>query len=69
YHWKISRSALEAEEQKRLGYQAEVGEHPAHRLIFLDEAACNRHTSKQLKAWAPIGERAMHHDFFIRGVR
>ncbi|KAF8806105.1 hypothetical protein BYT27DRAFT_7224462 [Phlegmacium glaucopus] len=25
-------------------------------LVFLDEAACNRLTSNQLKAWAPIGQ-------------
>ncbi|KAJ7358536.1 hypothetical protein DFH08DRAFT_687040, partial [Mycena albidolilacea] len=28
----------------------------------------NRHTTKQLKIWAPIGERARHLDFFVRVI-
>ncbi|KAK7041106.1 hypothetical protein R3P38DRAFT_346857 [Favolaschia claudopus] len=65
----ISRSALEASPLKRLAYQAAVGIHPARRLVFLDESACNRHTAKRLKAWAPVGERARRLDFFVRGIR
>lgn len=37
--------------------------------MFLDESACNRLTTKRLKAWAPCGERARRRDFFIRGIR
>lgn len=37
--------------------------------MFLDEAACNRLTSNRLKAWAPIGQRARRHDYFVRGQR
>ncbi|KAK6971351.1 hypothetical protein R3P38DRAFT_3242555 [Favolaschia claudopus] len=65
----ISRTALEAEENKRLGFQCEVGQHPPRRLVFLDEAACNRHTTRRQMAWAPIGMRARRHDFFVRGIR
>lgn len=37
--------------------------------MFLDEAACNRLTSNRLKGWAPIGQRARRHDYFVRGQR
>jgi hypothetical protein len=48
----------------------DIGEHyPSETLVFLDEAACNRLTSNRLKAWAPIGERAHQHDYFVRGQR
>ncbi|KAH9166191.1 hypothetical protein EDB89DRAFT_1857656 [Lactarius sanguifluus] len=57
---------VQRDEERRNIFQAEVGEHyPPHTLVFLDEAACN----KRSKAWAPKGDRACQHDFFVWGTR
>jgi hypothetical protein len=37
--------------------------------VYLDESACNRHTSNRSYAWAPLGDRARRHDYFVRGIR
>jgi transposase len=48
----------------------DIGEHyPPRTLVFLDESATNRFTSQRTYAWAPIGDRARRHDFFVRGTR
>jgi hypothetical protein len=67
---QITRPARERNEQLRLEFQADIGEHyPPETLVVLDEAACNRLMSNRLKAWAPIGERACRHDYFVQGQR
>lgn len=38
-------------------------------LVFVDESAFNRNTTKRRMAWAPVGWRAQHRDFFVRGQR
>ncbi len=43
--------------------------YPPETLVFLDESACNRLTANRSRAWAPIGQRARRHDYFVRGQR
>jgi hypothetical protein len=38
-------------------------------LVFLDESAANRHTTKRQMGWARVGDRARRHDYFVRGIR
>ena len=67
---KASISALEQNEDLRCEYLLEVGlEFSAEQLVFVDESACNRITTRRRCAWAPIGNRARRHDYFVRGKR
>ncbi|KAE9385186.1 hypothetical protein BT96DRAFT_758845, partial [Gymnopus androsaceus JB14] len=57
-------------EEDRTAYQAFVGEHyPPETLVFVDESACNQHAARWKMGWAPKGNRAYRHDFFVRGTR
>ena len=38
-------------------------------LMFIDEAAHNRHTSGRRKGWAPLGRHCIQHRPFVRGQR
>ena len=38
-------------------------------LMFIDEAACNCHTSGRSKGWSFIGKCCIQHQFFVRGER
>ena len=38
-------------------------------MVFVDESAYNCLTTNWLKAWAPIGEQAHRHDYFVQGQR
>ncbi|KZP12537.1 hypothetical protein FIBSPDRAFT_754756 [Athelia psychrophila] len=38
-------------------------------LVFLDESACNHHTTRQQYAWAASSCRAYQWDFFVCGQR
>jgi len=68
--WKLSREAVERNENVRDAYHAFVGlNYRADQLVFVDESACNRHTTKRLLGWATLGNRAQRRDFFIRGQR
>jgi hypothetical protein len=67
---KVSRSAVERSELLRSQYQLIVGEKfTPEMLVFLDEAACNRHTTNRTYAWALSSQRARRRDFFVRGQR
>ena len=66
----MTRLALERDEELQNRFQLMIGEqYQSDQLVFVDEAACNRHTSNRGQAWAPIGDRARKHDYFVRGVR
>jgi len=67
---KVSISALEQNEDVRCEYLLTVGlGFSAEQLVFVDESACNRVTTRRWCAWAPIGNRARRHDYFVRGKR
>ena len=67
---KISISAVERNEEVRCEYLLTVGSgFSAEQLVFVDESACNRITTRRPFAWSPIGTRARRHDHFIRGKR
>ena len=69
-HWQVSRDALERDEERRAAFQYLIGQnYTPDMLVFVDESACNRHTSKRRQAWAPSGTRARRHDYFVRGTR
>ena len=57
-------------EESRTKYQIEVAQnyHP-EQLVFVDECAVNRLTTRRPRGWAPIGCRSRRRDFFIRGTR
>ena len=40
--------------------------HP-EQLVFVDETGCDRNTSARVYGWAPSGDRAHRHDFFVSG--
>ena len=67
---KVSVSALEQNEDARSQYILTVGlNFSAEQLVFVDESACNRITTRRRCAWAPLGNRARRHDYFVRGKR
>lgn len=66
---EVSRASIERDEVRRNMYQAAVAEFPPETLVYLDESACNRHTSNRAYAWGPVGDRARQHDYFVRGTR
>lgn len=67
---KNSFVAREQVEENRIKYKIEVAEnyHP-DQLVFVDECAVNRLTTRRSKGWAPTGCRSRRRDFFIRGKR
>src|ERR1700761_4842980 len=67
---QVSRIALERNEDKRMQFQALIGDlYPAETLVFLDESHCDRRTAQRQWGWAPVGDRARRRDFFIRGTK
>lgn len=67
---KASISALEQNEDLRRQYLLTVGlGFSAEQLVFVDESACNRITTRRRCAWAPVGNCARRHDYFVRGKR
>jgi Fe2+ or Zn2+ uptake regulation protein len=62
--------ASERVEDNRARFQIEVSEnyHP-EQLVFVDECAVNRLTTRRPRGWAPIGCRSRRRDFFIHGTR
>jgi len=68
--FEVSRAALECNEDTRDRYQIFIAENfRPEQLVFVDESACNRITTRRSMAWSPIGMRARRHDYFIRGQR
>ena len=69
-HLQVTRPAIERNEDKHAEYQIKVAEeYLPEQLVFVDESACNRNTTKREYAWAPINGRARRHDYFVWGKR
>jgi len=67
---RVTRPAVERDEVDRAEYQLIIGTYyEAEQLVFVDESAFDRRTTRRTYAWAPIGTRARRRDFFIRGKR
>ncbi len=67
---QVSWSAIEQNEERQAEYQIFISEnYQSNQLVFLDESACNRTTTKRTHVWASIGSQAQVHDYFIRGKR
>ena len=66
---QLSIAALERSAERRAQYLFEISHHPPETLVFVDESACNRHTARRTCGWAPSGDRARRHDYFVRGTR
>jgi hypothetical protein len=66
----VSRVALERNEDLRDRYQMFIAKNfRPDQLVFVDESASNRITTRRGMAWSPIGTRARRHDYFVRGQR
>ncbi|KAF8601490.1 hypothetical protein BDV93DRAFT_445584 [Ceratobasidium sp. AG-I] len=64
------RPARERDEHDRNLFQWLVGTYyDARHLVFVDESAYDRWTTRREYAWAPSGDRARRRDFFVRGTR
>lgn len=67
---QVTRTAIERNEDKRDQYQIFIAENfRPDQLVFVDESACNRITTKRPNAWSQMGVRACRRDYFIRGQR
>jgi hypothetical protein len=56
-HPKVTHAAQEHNKEHCIAFQVLVGEnYPSSTLVFLDEAACNQHTSKWTLAWGCKGD-------------
>ena len=65
----ISRRALERNDMLRAAYMNHIANLVTNpdMLMFVDEAARNRHTSGRSKGWAFTQSRCIQHRFFVRG--
>ena len=69
-HLQVSCPAIKRNKGKHTEYQIKVAkEYLPEQLVFVNESACNRNTTKREYAWAPINGRARRHDYFVRGKR
>jgi hypothetical protein len=67
---QVTPVAAQRDEDGRANYKIHMTTtYRADQLVFVDEAACNRSTSKRGWAWAPCGEQARRHDVYIRGIK
>lgn len=62
--------ARERVEEERVKYMIDISQnyHP-DQLVFVDESAMNRLTTRRPQGWSPVGCRSRRRDFFIRGTR
>src|ERR1700761_9350378 len=67
---QTSVAALERNEDTRNDYTALIGDcYSREMLVFLDESHCDRRSTRRKGGWAPSGQRARCHDFFVRGTK
>jgi hypothetical protein len=66
---QLARPAKEREEQARREYWRRMSTYDPEQVVYVDESGVNRKTTQRTKGWAPIGERAWRHDYFVRGSR
>ena len=62
--------AKEQVEQDRIRYMVDISQnyHP-DQLVFVDESAMNRLTTRRNQGWSPVGCRSRKRDFFVRGTQ
>ncbi|EUC57295.1 DDE family endonuclease [Rhizoctonia solani AG-3 Rhs1AP] len=67
----VTRKALEANEQSKAQFVAEVGngEYRPYHFVFVDETALNKHTMRRRLGRSPIGTRASRYDRSNKGLR
>jgi hypothetical protein len=63
----MTRIAIERSAEKRLEYNARIGQYEAQQLIFVNESAVDRRTSYRGYAWSIHGTQAQRKAFFVRG--
>ena len=69
-HLQVTSPAIKRYEDKCAEYQIKVAdEYLPEQLVFVNESACNRNTTKHEYAWAPINGWARRHDYFVQGKR
>lgn len=67
---QVTRDAAERDEEDRQRFQWIVGVgYRANQLVFVDESAADRRTTRRGFAWSPIGNRARIRDPLNRGLR
>ncbi|KAJ7653431.1 hypothetical protein B0H17DRAFT_856633, partial [Mycena rosella] len=66
----VSRVAAQRDKEARTNFEIYMmTTYCVEQLIFVDDAACNRNTSKRGWAWAPVGQNAWRHDIYICGTK
>jgi transposase len=66
---KLSRTAIEHSEEKRLAYVERISQYTADQLVFVDESSVDRRTTYRGSAWSIRGTQAQRKAFFVRGRR
>jgi len=65
---KVSVSAFKQNEDIHCQYLLCVGfGFSVEQLVFVNESACNRITTRQWCAWAPVGNCTRRHNYFVHG--
>jgi len=66
----VTRCALERNEQDREEFKTLIDTHfRPEQLVFADESHFNRLTLRRPYAWSIRGERAVRHEYFVRGTK
>jgi hypothetical protein len=66
---KLMHIATERSAEKHADYVMRIGPYSHNQLVFVDESACDRHTTYQDHAWAILGQHAIRKAFFVCGKR
>jgi hypothetical protein len=61
--------AIERSDEERDLYWMRMAQYQPHQLVFADESAYNRLTSRRQFGWSFEGLRARRRDFFVRGEK
>jgi hypothetical protein len=61
--------ATERSDEQRDLYWMRIAQYQPHQLVFADESAYNRLTSRRQYGWSFEGLRACHRNFFVRGEK
>src|SRR6266516_5043745 len=66
---KLTKKAIQANEELRMAWLASIGHYRAEQLIFLDETAVNWKSTKRLYGWAHKGKPAIVRERLEKGTR
>ena len=66
---KLTCVATERSAQKHAEYIVHIGPYSCNQLVFVDESACDWHTTYWGHTWAISGQRSIHKAFFVHGKR